>query len=143
MRLSTSPIHLLEHTPMSEIILKIVIKLIALSLPASDIFLAALAYPCALVLRTIRTFGISKLPTCKKILLMVGVFPINDHYYEPQFNFEKSTKLFSTPRLLPAIHWNVDEQLNHLAILSYADEILKLPIEKTDSLEFYMNNRKF
>lgn len=73
----------------------------------------------------------------------VGVFPIRNHYYEPQFDFRELRESLSESRSLPGINWNVPEQLSYLENLSYADELQGIPSKPTDTLSFYFNNGKF
>lgn len=56
-------------------------------LPAKDILLALFVYPSAWLLKKVRRKGIHKLPHCKNALIIIGVFPISDHYYEPQLDY--------------------------------------------------------
>lgn len=118
-----------------EIILKVI--------PYTDIFLSPFVYLTALFLKCIRKIGIQKLPICKKALLNVGVFPVRNHYYEPQFDFRDVDNSFSKDRELPGINWNVQGQLNFLKEFSFSLELEKFPTEKTDNLEFYYKNRAF
>lgn len=52
-----------------------------------DVPLSLLVYPSAALLKKIRRTGISRLPYCRNALMKSRVFPICDHYYEPQFDF--------------------------------------------------------
>ena len=116
---------------------------IKLFFPLIDLLLLPLLYPSALLMKLIRTVGVHRLPNCKKALLKVGVFPIRNHYYEPQFDYQNLTQPLSNERLLPAIDWNVDEQIEILSKLSFSQELADTPQQKTNTLEFYVNNSTF
>ena len=51
-----------------------------------------LVYPAAWTLRRIRLKGVERLPYCKGVLLRMGVFPIVNHYYEPQFDLRDNRR---------------------------------------------------
>jgi len=118
-------------------------KLILRILPLADIVLVLLVYPAAWLLKGIRKAGVNRLPLCKNALMNVGVFPISDHYYEPQFDNRNPRIDFSQDRILPGIDWNIPEQLTMLASLVLADELVDTPQMKTESLEFHFNNNAF
>lgn len=56
-------------------------------------------------------------------MLSVGVFPIMDHYYDPQFSFKELHPDFSDDRNLVGVDLNVTGQLAMLARLTYATEL--------------------
>jgi len=112
-------------------------------IPFTDMFLLPLVYPAAFILKIIRKAGVQRLPLCKKALINVGVFPITNHYYEPQFDMSSIKRPFSEERNLPGIKWNIQGQLDLLENLVFADELQDLPFEKTNELSFYLNNRSF
>jgi len=118
-------------------------KLLKKIIPYIDIFLALLAYPSAWLLKNIRKIGIQKLPFCKKVLLNIGVFPIRNHYYEPQFDMRGIKHSSSEERNLPGIDWNMENQLNTLEELIFAEELNNFPIKKSADLHFYFNNNSF
>jgi hypothetical protein len=118
-------------------------KIIKNLLPVIDIVLVVFAYPSALIMFAVRRLGISKLPLCKKALLSIGVFPIRNHYYEPQFDMTDIKRPFSSDRNLPGVDLNIEGQLEMLKCLNYSDEIKDLSQEQTDELSFYLNNPSF
>jgi hypothetical protein len=75
--------------------------------------------------------------------MQVGVFPIRDHYYEPQFDNRNPRTDFSENRNLPGIDWNIQGQLKMLGLFAFSQELLGLPEEKRGPLEFYFNNGAF
>lgn len=94
-------------------------------------------------MKGVRRAGVHRLPHCKNVLIRVGIFPIRDHYYEPQFNYSKLDKPLSQDRFLPGIQWNTDEQLATLAKFVYACELANIPDERPTPLAFYFNNGAF
>lgn len=118
-------------------------KFIKQVIPFTDIFLVPIVFLSAWLLKNIRKAGIQRLPLCKKTLLSVGVFPIRNHYYEPQFDFREVNHSFSKERNLPGINWNIQEQLDFLGELTFSVELENIPTKKTDDLQFHLNNGAF
>lgn len=111
--------------------------------PFLDALLLPMLVPAAWLLRFVRRAGVDRLPKCRSALVSIGVFPIRDHYYEPQFNYRHLRQPFSRDRSLPGIDWNVPEQLELLAGFSFAGELAGIPVEKSDALDFHLNNPSF
>jgi hypothetical protein len=124
---------------METIMMKLIIKFPRVA----DIILIPFVYPAAWLLKLIRKAGVHRLPSCRNTLINVGVFPIFNHYYEPQFDNRHPKPYFSQDRHLPGINWNLPGQLDMLARFSYSQELSDLPQQKTETLEFYMNNDSF
>jgi len=121
-------------------------NLIKRILPLVDIMLMPLVYPSAWLLKNIRKAGVHSMPLSKSALMNVGVFPIRNHYYEPQFDNRNPRSNFSQDRNLKGIDWNIPGQLNILESFTFSQELLSLPKEKSQqdsSLEFYLNNGSF
>lgn len=118
-------------------------KLILQFLPIVDFLLLFCIYPSAWLLKQLRRFGVHRLPNCKFALMKIGVFPISDHYYEPQFDYRKSIQPFSKDRILPGIDWNINEQLAMLSTFSFSQELSNIQQEESDILEFYLHNGFF
>ena len=118
-----------------------ILKLIPL--PVADVLLLPFVYPSAWLLKNVRSAGVHRLPNCRNALMKVGVFPIRDHYFEPQFNNRKPKQSFSLDRTLPGIDWNVSGQLKLLSTFSFSHELAHIPQEKPDTLGFYLNNDAF
>ena len=118
-------------------------KLVLALLPVIDILLAPFVYPAAWLLKMVRRAGVHRLPFCKFILLKIGVFPVRNHYYEPQFDYSKNKRPLTQDRHLPGIDWNTEEQLNMLNHFTYAQELVDTPQKKPDTLQFYFNNGAF
>lgn len=118
-------------------------KLILLFLPLADIPLMLFVYPAAWLLKSIRRAGVHRLPHCKNALMNVGVFPIGNHYYEPQFDHQNPNPAFSQDRNLPGINWNVSGQLEMLERFNFSEELADIPQKKPSTLRFYLNNGSF
>lgn len=112
-------------------------------LPFIDALLLPFVYPAAWLLKRIRKLGVRKLPRCKQALMAVGVFPIRNHYYEPQFDFRAMRMALSADRDLPGIDWNVSGQLEMLGRLCFSDELRNIPQDRQEPPIFYLNNDTF
>jgi len=109
-----------------------------------DTFFSAVLIPASLIMLLYRKFGSHKLPISKKILNSIGVFPLTDHYYEPQFNFNELGKNLYVNRNLPGINLNLAGQLKNLSDLVYKNELIELNLEKKSlSYEFSIKNTFF
>jgi hypothetical protein len=118
-------------------------KMILGFLPVADFLLAPFVYPSAWLLKNVRRAGVQNLPICKNALMKIGVFPIRDHYYEPQFDNRKTKQPLSQDRILPGIDWNTTEQIRFLAAFSFSQELADIPQKKVNTLDFYLNNGPF
>src|ERR1700674_3032467 len=80
------------------------------------------------LLRLVRRIGVELMPTCLGIFRKVGVFPIQDHYYEPLFHPRHLNADFHKPRNLSGINWNDKTQLAFVeALAAFADKVPVLP----------------
>lgn len=110
---------------------------------STDILLALLTYPAAWLLKIIRRTGVQRLPHCRRALMRVGVFPLLDHYYEPQFVTDELRIPLSEERSLPGIGWNIEGQLDLLDQLRFADELTGIPATGDEPDQFHMRNGSF
>ncbi len=122
---------------------KIIKSIIRKSISIIDLVLAPFVYLAAYLLKIIRRTGVERLPYCKTVLMKVGVFPIRNHYYEPQFDHSNPNPAFSENRNLTGIDWNVAGQLKMIEKFKFAKELADIPKEKPQTLGFYMNNGNF
>ena len=111
--------------------------------PILDILLVFFVFPAAWLLKGIRSLGVHKMPLCKSALLHVGVFPIRDHYYEPQFDNRNPKSPLSQDRKLPGIDWNTSGQLQLLSRMRYAQELGDGLNTERGKLEFHLENGRF
>jgi len=75
--------------------------------------------------------------------MKMGVFPIRNHYYEPQFDHRETRQRPTEDRSLPGIDWNTGGQLETLATFEFASELVDTPQEAPDALGFYLKNGAF
>ncbi|MHB1920917.1 MAG: class I SAM-dependent methyltransferase [Chitinophagaceae bacterium] len=108
--------------------------------PALDIFLSPLVFLSALLMKMVRRCGIQRMPLSRLIFRETGIFPLQDHYYEPLFQPKKLKKELHQIRRLPGIHWNDSEQLALLEQFHYLHELEEIPLEKPPALSFYSAN---
>lgn len=97
----------------------------------------------AILLKYIRRAGVQRMSISKYIFMKVGVFPIQNHYYEPEFLFNNRKRPFSDNRVLKGINWNIEEQLSLLNQYTFAHEIDDIPDKETAFKEFHFNNNSF
>ena len=112
-------------------------------MPVADAILLPFVYPSAALLKFIRFVGVHYLPLCKKALLQIGVFPIRNDYYEPQFDYRQTSLNRANGRNLTGIDWNIDQQLKMLDDFQYGHELKDLPRTKPDELTYYLDNFRF
>ncbi len=94
------------------------------------------------VLREIRRHGVQNFPLNRKAFLKTGVFPIRDHYYEPQISYSKEFDAKKIRNL--RIDFNLDRQLSSLSNLKYSEELAQLPINgMAGTGTFYLQNPSF
>ena len=108
-----------------------------------DIIIFPFVIGSAFLLRYIRRSGIKFFPFSKKALLNIGIFPIREHYYEPQFNPKHLSKPLSDERILPGIDWNVNDQLALLKAFNFQDEFADISDEPVSENVFYFQNGSF
>jgi len=109
----------------------------------ADPLLAPFVYPAGWLLKLIRRAGVQRLPLCRSALMQVGVFPIRDHYYEPQFDHRRSRIDAATERALPGVNWNAAGQLEMLERLTFADELAGLGQGPAQGRRFHFGNGNF
>ncbi len=111
--------------------------------PLWDLLLAPLLFPAAILMRMMRRAGAHRLPISRRVLSMVGVFPIADHYHEPLINFSRLTRPLNEPRNLPGIDLNLSEQFELLKTFVYSEELRPFNGPKRDDLTYSFSNTMF
>lgn len=88
-------------------------------IPVNLIFLPLLGF--------IRKYGVQYFPFSRKLFLKMGVFPIRDHYYEPQLTYSAN---FDASRERPLhLNFNIPEQLSALeGFEQYRNELTELTV---------------
>lgn len=124
---------------MREIIKKIVFALA----PILDIIFLPITFIGAICFRVIRETGIQRFRVSRFIFNTVGVFPIRNHYYEPEFATAYLRDQLSKPRYLPAIDLRTQDQLELVSRFTYGAELNAFPREKPGELRYYYNNPNF
>jgi predicted O-methyltransferase YrrM len=118
-------------------------KILQRIIPVIDILFSPLVLLSSLLLLGIRIAGVQRARLSLWIFRRVGVFPIRDHYYEPQFQPLASKKLWDEDRSLPGIDLNPEYQLETLRKFHFAEELLAIPQEASSTSRFYYNNDSF
>ena len=109
-----------------------------------DIFFSIILIPIALILKIYRKIGSHKLKFSKKILDIIGIFPLTDHYYEPMFNSKHLKQSLQKDRYLPGINLNTANQLKNLSSLDKYNELIELDLDqKSINYNFDIKNNFF
>jgi hypothetical protein len=110
----------------------------------ADFLLSPLTITASVWFRYIRSRDVNGMPLSKGLFNRIGVFPINDHYYEPLFNIGKYVrKPLDQDRDLPGINMNVEEQLQLLKQLNYQKELTLFPLNSNGKLEYFYRNDSY
>jgi len=110
---------------------------------AIDIILLPFVCVAAIILKVFCKGGRGRLPRSQKALIAVGIYPISDHYYEPLFNPKHLHKPLSDERTLPALTWNVNEQLATLNAFNFQQEFHDIPENFVDDTVFHFKNGSY
>jgi len=105
-----------------------------------DILISPLIFIASILFLFIRRAGVYNFPISKNVLLKIGVFPVRNHYYEPQFVY---SQYGAKERHLPGIDLNVNEQLDLLNEMIFSRELLEISVKETSDYSFYFNNGNF
>jgi hypothetical protein len=110
-----------------------------------DIILYFLLTPTSFIFLIYKKRGVKNAPITTSMLRKIGIFPIIDHYYDPQFKFSSDElKAFDIKRDLPAINFNINFQLDFLNSLKYSNELVALELsKKLNKFNFNINNGSF
>jgi len=110
-----------------------------------DIILYILLTPASLIFLIYKKRGVKNAPITTEMLKKIGIFPIIDHYYDPQFKFSSDEiSSLNIKRNLPAINFNINFQLDFLNTLKYSNELIALELlNKSNKYNFNINNGSF
>lgn len=113
-----------------------------------DIFLYLLLILPSLIFLVYKKRGPKNYPISTSLLKKIGVFPIVNHYYEPQFKYTKEEIKSFNVRIISGINLNIKSQLNFLNLLKYNKELidlnlLKSQFNKTKKFNFDIHNGSF
>lgn len=106
-----------------------------------DFLLIPFVFISALILKLVRFFGVEKAFFSRKIFRFLGVYPLINHYYDPQFVYDHS--LNYDQRTLPAIDFNDGAQLSIMSKLIFQDEMSLLSDQPVSNQEFFFQNGNF
>ena len=96
--------------------------------------------------RLVKFLGINRFPVSQKLFYKIGVAPIVKHYYEPLFDIKQLSKPLNTDRQLPAINFNVENQIKLIGQFAYQKELARFPLHKPDRKQphaYYYHNGSF
>jgi predicted O-methyltransferase YrrM len=107
-----------------------------------DLLVAPFVFVILPVLKIIRRYGVDNFPVNLRSFLSAGVFPVRDHYYEPQITYSKDFDA-KKPRKLK-IDFRFEQQVASLQKLKYTEELAQF-VKEGDPMgdQFYMNNPSF
>lgn len=108
-----------------------------------DVLFVPFTAICAWWMRLLRRIGVQHMRASKAVMLRIGVFPIQDHFYEPLFNPRHLRFPLDRERDLPGIDLNIDGQLSLLDEFSYAQELEQFPDESPRKDKFHYRNGFF
>lgn len=96
------------------------------------------------LLRVIKLHGIHKFPVNRAVFLRQGIYPVRDHYYEPQIKYSAQ---FDAKKIRN-LHIDLREQaqLSMLQQLRYVEELRSLPQHKSQAQQrpgYYLQNGSF
>lgn len=78
------------------------------------------------------------------IFMRLGLWPIEDHYYQPLMNPKKHLyKSLREDRILTGIDFNIKEQLEILSKFNYNEELVEFPVNKITEYEYFYNNDSY
>ena len=94
------------------------------------------------VLKLIRKHGVQNFPLNLKAFIAKGVFPVRDHYHEPQIIYSKRFDAKKIRNLI--LDFNLDKQLSSLLKLDCVEELSDLPMDGfPGQKKFYIHNPFF
>ncbi len=87
----------------------------------ADILFAPLNFIFLSLSRFFRYYGLEYFPVLRKLIVKIGVLPVHDHYYQPQFVYNKNFNP-DIPRGLN-IQFDIAKQLSELSSFQYRNEL--------------------
>lgn len=116
-------------------------RIVKIAMPVLDAILFILVIPAAILLKIIRRIGVQRMKISGSILKSIGIFPVRNHYYEPQFIYPDNVDI--NKRKLSGIDLCIDDQIKLLSQLTYANEITDWPHDYSNEGIYYLNNQTF
>ena len=122
----------------------IIKKILNLFAKPVDILLSVILLPSSLVMMLYKKIGSHKMKLSTYLLKKIGIFPIINHYYEPQFNFDNLKYDLKKKRNLPGVNLNINNQLDLLKDFEYKHELIDLNLDnKNSNINFNIDNNFF
>lgn len=118
-------------------------SILRLFIPLIDLVLLLPLILAGIPMRLFRRIGTGRLPRSKAALLRLGIYPLQDHYYEPMFHPRHLRHSLEAERELPGIIWNDDGQLKWLQKINHSDELKGKWDTHTVPPNFFINNGSF
>lgn len=103
-----------------------------------DLVLLPLTYLFLPVYKLIKKYGVSNFPLQVKAFKATGIFPLQNHYYNPQFVYSKNFDANKIRNL--HLNFHLEKQLTELAQLKFTDELKFKKVGDPYQGEFYLNN---
>ncbi len=107
-----------------------------------DTLTSPFVFLALLLLKVVKRHGAHKFPINRFLFQRTGVYPIHDHYYEPQFRYSTDFNA----RKIRNIHIDLNEeaQIRALNNFSHQLELATFPLSKTGSRPaYYLHNGSF
>ena len=109
-----------------------------------DKILSPVTFLTSIWFLSIRKIGIERMIFSRFIFSKIGIFPIPDQFYQPLINPKKHLiESLRKDRDLPGIKFNINTQLELISSFNFNEELESIPLEKTNSNEFYYHNSSF
>jgi hypothetical protein len=108
-----------------------------------DVLVSPVTFLYLPLLRVIKLHGIHKFPLNRAIFLRQGIYPVNDHYYEPQIRYSSQFDAKKVRNLHIDLRESV--QLSLLQQLDYVEELRSLSQYKGQQQHpaYYLQNGSF
>jgi predicted O-methyltransferase YrrM len=94
-------------------------------------------------LRWVRRVKLHRMPRTLALIERLGVFPLNDHFYEPMVRRGELDRTWPRSRSIPGIKIDLEEQWKLLDGFDYRDELQKFTERPSDPNAFYYDNSYF
>lgn len=94
-------------------------------------------------LRFVRREKLQNMPRTRALIEHVGLYPLNDHFYEPMVRRAKLDRTWPLNRSVPGIRFDPDEQWKLLDGFDYRDELRHFGTPPTSPNDYYYDNSYF
>jgi len=120
---------------MKEVIKNICIKIL-------DVSLLPISYFVLPIYKLLKKYGMFNFPLNVRAFTKVGIYPIQDHYYNPQFVYSENFDANKKRNL--HLDFHIENQLASLSSLNFIEELSSFQKEGNPlSKNFYLNNPSF